>query len=316
MVYPSTLSTFTDPQPTDRLNSPSHSGIEIAQNDGLRQLQAFVGTSSSTAGTLMYDIRAAASNGGGHVQTANKGGTGQTSFTKGDILVATSSSVLTKLAVGIDGQALVVNSSTASGVSWSQPFATPTVRTYETSSSIYTWVKPASILYAVIRLQAPGGNGLAATGGGIGAGGGGYAEKVVAAASLPAAASILIRAGGTGSILSYFGSILSATGGENATASTGGAGGGATGGDFNVSGQKGQDQVNNGGRTGAAGGNSFMGFGGAAGAAGNDINTSNDAGLAGGYGGGGAGPGAATDGTPTGTASNGTGGFAMITEFK
>jgi hypothetical protein len=53
------------------------------------------------------------------VQTAVKGGTGQTTFTKGDLLVATSASVLSKLAVGTqDGQTLIVDSSVASGVKW------------------------------------------------------------------------------------------------------------------------------------------------------------------------------------------------------
>src|SRR3990167_10005990 len=99
MPYPSTLSSFTDPVPTDKLSTTPHSSIETAQNTGLREVQAFVGTLSSNVGTLVYDIRGAGSDGGGHVQTANKGGTGQTAYTKGDILVATSSSVLTKLAV-------------------------------------------------------------------------------------------------------------------------------------------------------------------------------------------------------------------------
>lgn len=118
MPYPSTISTFTNPQPTDKLNSPSHSSIETAQNTGLTELQTFLGTLSSTAGTIIYDVRAAASDGGGHVQTANKGGTGQTSYNKGDVLVATSSSVLAKLTVGTDNQVLAANSSAASGVNW------------------------------------------------------------------------------------------------------------------------------------------------------------------------------------------------------
>lgn len=118
MAYPSTLSTYTDPSPTDRLSTTPHSSIETAQNTGLREIQAFIGTLSSTAGTLIYDIRAAASNGGGHVQTVNKGGTGQTSYTKGDLLVATSASVLTKLAAGNDADILTADSSVASGVKW------------------------------------------------------------------------------------------------------------------------------------------------------------------------------------------------------
>lgn len=115
MPYPSTITTFTNPLPTDRLNSPSHSSIETAQNTGLTELQTFVGTLASTAGTLIYDIRSANSDGGGHVQAVNKGGTGQTSYTKGDILIASSSSVLAKFAVGLDGQQTRFNSSTATG---------------------------------------------------------------------------------------------------------------------------------------------------------------------------------------------------------
>lgn len=119
MPYPSTVTSFTNPLPGDKLNAPSHSSIETAQNTGLTELQTFVGTLSSAVGTLVYDIRAAASNGGGHVQTVNKGGTGQTTYTKGDLLVATSASVLAKFAVGLDGQTLVSDSSVAAGIKWS-----------------------------------------------------------------------------------------------------------------------------------------------------------------------------------------------------
>ena len=119
MPYPSTLSTFTDPSPSDRLSTTPHSSIESAQNTGIEELQAFVGTESSVVGTLFYDIRGAGSNGGGHVQTANKGGTGQTSYTKGDLLVATSSSVLAKLAVSAnDNDTIVVDSSVAAGIKY------------------------------------------------------------------------------------------------------------------------------------------------------------------------------------------------------
>lgn len=117
-MYPSTLSSFTDPQANDKLNAPSHSAIERAQNAGIEAIEGFVGTLSSTAGTLIYDVRATASDGGGHVQSANKGGTGQTSYTKGDLLVATSSSVLSKLAVGTDRFFLTADSTQAAGVKW------------------------------------------------------------------------------------------------------------------------------------------------------------------------------------------------------
>lgn len=118
MAYPSVVSTFSNPNATDKLNSPSHSSIETAQNTDLTALETFVGTLSSTAGTLMYDIRAAASSGGGHVQGVNKGGTGQTGYTKGDVLVASSSSVLSKLTVGSDGFFIQADSTQASGLKW------------------------------------------------------------------------------------------------------------------------------------------------------------------------------------------------------
>lgn len=119
MAWPSTVTVYTNPQPTDKLNSPSHSSIETAQNTGLTELQTFIGTLPASAlGTILYDVRSPDSNGGGHVQTVNKGGTGQTTYTKGDVLIASSSSVLAKLAVGIDNQVLTANSSVAAGVQW------------------------------------------------------------------------------------------------------------------------------------------------------------------------------------------------------
>ena len=118
-TFPSVISTISDPAATDKLNTPSHSTIETAQNDGIKKLETFIGTLSSAVGTIMYDIRATASDGGGHVQGANKGGTGQTAFTKGDVLVANSASVLSKLAVGSNDQALVADSAQAAGVKWS-----------------------------------------------------------------------------------------------------------------------------------------------------------------------------------------------------
>src|SRR3990167_4914571 len=117
-TWPSVLSTISDPTATNKLNSPSHSSIETAQNDGIKKLETFIGTQASTVGTLIYDIRAAASDGGGHVQGVNKGGTGQTTFTKGDVLVASSSSVLSKLAIGSNSQVLTADSNQAAGVKW------------------------------------------------------------------------------------------------------------------------------------------------------------------------------------------------------
>ena len=120
MAFPSTLSSFNRPTATNKLNSPSHSALHNTVSSALGQVEAVIGVegASSVVGSLQYLIKSSASDGGGHVQTANKGGTGQTSYTKGDILVATSSSVITKLAIGTDGQVIKANSSTASGINW------------------------------------------------------------------------------------------------------------------------------------------------------------------------------------------------------
>ena len=159
MPYPSTLTAYTNPLPTERLNSPSHSSIETAQNTGLTEIQTYIGVTTgvnaSAVGTLLYDIKAPGSDGGGHVQTANKGGTGQTSFNKGDILVAQSSSVLTKLAVGSAGEVLGVNPDASTGVSWSSVLAnkvavnTGSVAAYFTSS-VTTVLFATSVLGSVV----------------------------------------------------------------------------------------------------------------------------------------------------------------------
>lgn len=49
---------------------------------------------------------------------ASVGGTGQTSYTKGDVLAATGAAALGKLAVGTNGQVLRANSATATGLEW------------------------------------------------------------------------------------------------------------------------------------------------------------------------------------------------------
>lgn len=120
-MFPSTLTTFSYPTPSDRLNNPSHSSLHNTVSSALGQVETIIGTDASTLGTIIGDLRSASSDGGGHVQSAVKGGTGQVSFTKGDVLVAQNASTLTKLAVGSDGQSLIANSSTVTGVNWAIP---------------------------------------------------------------------------------------------------------------------------------------------------------------------------------------------------
>lgn len=118
MAYPSTITAFVNPLPTDKLNNPSHSAVETLQNTTLTQIMNTVGTDASTIGTVIGDLRNPLSNGGGHVQTAPKGGTGMTSYTKGDLLVASNTSTLSRLAVGSDGQVPIADSTQTSGVKW------------------------------------------------------------------------------------------------------------------------------------------------------------------------------------------------------
>lgn len=272
--FPTSLDTLTNPTSSDKLNSPDHAAQHASENDAIEALEAKVGVNNSAVTTsLDYIIKNAASNGGGHVQTANKGGTGQTSYTKGDLLVAQSASVLTKLAVGTDGQYLRATSSVAAGVEWRALAETPTIRTYDSGGSnnaaatslIAIWYKPSTISYAIVEVEGGGGGGGARVGGGSsGAGGGGaYSRKVVAAADLPLAASVIAGLGRvTASVggTAYFGSVLSAPGGATGSGASGGAGGIATGGDVNFSGFAGQ--TGNAGTTlnrAPVGGHSFLG---------------------------------------------------------
>lgn len=137
-MFPSILNTFNRPTPTDRLNSPSHSALHNTVSSVLGQVQATIGVegANSVVGTLMYNVRSPASDGGGHIQTAVRGGTGQNTFTKGDLLVATSASVISKLAVGTDNSFLKANSSVAAGVEWSSPAIAPVVRVFSQSKTV------------------------------------------------------------------------------------------------------------------------------------------------------------------------------------
>lgn len=313
MAYPSVITSLTNPQSSDKLNSPSHSAIHQSENTEITAIETFIGTLSSTAGTLIYDVRAAASNGGGHVQTANKGGTGQTSYTKGDVLVASSSSVLAKLSVGTDGQALIADSSVASGIKWGLPGIVPTTRVY-TAGSVSIWNRPSTLTYAIIQVQAPGGAGASNNSNGAGGGGAGaFVQKTITAANLPVAASVLVQNFNTGSIISYFGSVLQVRGGTTAIDTNGGAAGSVlTAGDINYNGQTGTSS--GGTLSGAAGGHSWIGKGGAQGSGDNGTTTAGN-GQAGVWGGGGGGGSSASDGSPAGSGGNGGDGIIIVQEF-
>ena len=124
-MYPSTISTFNQVSPTDRLNSPSHSALHNSVSSVLTQVQTVLGTNVASAiGTVIGDLRNPASDGGGHIQTAVKGGTGQTTFTKGDLFVATGPSVISKFAASSTvGHVLTAAPGESAGMKWSNVVA-------------------------------------------------------------------------------------------------------------------------------------------------------------------------------------------------
>lgn len=238
MAYPSILSSLATPQPTDRLNSPSHSTLHQNENTAITEIETFVGTLPSSAiGTLVYDIRSPDSNGGGHVQSVNKGGTGQVSYAKGDILVAQSSSVLTKLAISsVNGYSLVIDSSQAVGVKWGISGNVPSVIAIATSS-IYT--VGAGRTYIKVQGIAAGGDSIGSAGGGAG----GYGESIIPVSSI--VSSIVVSIGSPGISgnkggNTLFGAFMSMEGGNGASAAAGGLGGSVAGAQIRVTGGKGQ----------------------------------------------------------------------------
>lgn len=160
MAFPSTFSAFNRPQPTDRLNSPSHSALHNTVSSAVGQLEAVIGLTgaSSVLGTIEGDLRSPSSGGGGHIQTAVFGGTGQTSFNKGDLLVGQSNSVLTKVAIGTDLQILTADSNQATGVKWATSPTGSRVNTNASTITVASTVSQtafagASILASVIGIN-------------------------------------------------------------------------------------------------------------------------------------------------------------------
>jgi hypothetical protein len=227
--------------------------------------------------------------------------------TQGLVEEATEAEVLAGTATGGTGARLFVNPEHLDA--YTANTTNPVVRTYLNAGSPHTWTKPAGLKYAVVEVQAAGGDGESVTitdGGGGGGGGGGYGKKLIAVASLGATETVTVGAVGA---TSSFGAHVVATNGTTATTEAGAAGGGCTGGDINITGGTGgtgspySDDAGHGG----PGGDSFLGTGGA-------LVVSGSNGVAGtGYGGGGSG--GAASGTIDRTGGAGGPGIVIVTEF-
>lgn len=114
--------------------------IEIGcDGTNFRLINAPVGAGSTTITTLGTITTG---NWSGSTIAVNKGGTNLTSYTKGDLMVASASTTLNKLAVGTDGQILTADSTQTTGTKWSTYAGTTSVTTLGTITT-GTWAATA-----------------------------------------------------------------------------------------------------------------------------------------------------------------------------
>jgi hypothetical protein len=108
--FPTSLDTLTNPTSSDPLNNPSHSAQHANSNDAIEALQAKVGANSSAVTTsLDYKV----------TQLETDALPKTVVDAKGDLIAGTADNTVSRLAVGTNGQALIANSATATGLSWS-----------------------------------------------------------------------------------------------------------------------------------------------------------------------------------------------------
>lgn len=98
---------------TVQASSPNNHGVMVS---GSGATATVIAPDASTSKVLVSGGSSA--DPGWGVAGAAGGGTGQSSFTKGDILVATGSTALAKVGVGTNGQALTADSTQTAGVKW------------------------------------------------------------------------------------------------------------------------------------------------------------------------------------------------------
>lgn len=126
--------------------------------------QIYAGAIDTSGAATIGGAMSAASGSFTTALPAASGGTGLSSYTAGDILVATGATTLTKLALGANGNVLTSN---GTGVIWQAPAApgvtsAPQVTVYTTGSGTYT--TPAGALYLKVEIGGGGGGGGGAEG--------------------------------------------------------------------------------------------------------------------------------------------------------
>lgn len=127
-LYPSSILSITNPTPGNTLNSPSHSNQHATENDNIVAIETKLGVDNSSVVSSVDWKIGPNGTGGGHIQPANQGGTGQTIFNKGDILAASSSSVLGKQGAGADGSAIIYDSTQTNGLNSAVVLTAPTIQ--------------------------------------------------------------------------------------------------------------------------------------------------------------------------------------------
>lgn len=274
--------------PAARLPNPSASTLGGVQSYAAVSNQFL--TSISTAG-LPVGAQPAFTDISGTAQET-QGGTGETTYTTGDILYASGTNALSKLSAGSTGEVLTI----AGGIpDWAAASGSSNQQVFTVAGS-NTWTKPSSGNSVLVQCWAGGASGAqsGSNDAGGGGGGGGYVEHVFQYSALASSVTVTIGAGGASKTSAgsgnvggntTFGALLTVYGGGAGADLASGAGGGGGGGGAGSVGSAGSGATGGAGGTDLAGVTATQGAGGA-GATGNTTNAGTPS-VEGGAGGGG-----------------------------
>lgn len=216
----------------------------------------------------------------------------------------------TNSTAGTSGQVLTsTGTSTLWKTSSSGGTASTSIITFTASG---TWTKPSGLVYAIVEIQAAGGDsGTTALTNNGGGGAGCYAQFIFNASDLSSTETVTVGTAGIGTGSTSF-KTASCLNGTDGSGRTGGTGGVATSGVMFINGQDGYTTLNS-TTQGGDGGGSFWGNGGIGGASSLNTSTALNAGTCSGYGSGGGAGGVATDSNPKGNDTPGCAGAVKVT---